>query len=36
MKREQEDSLKPEYLELMRSADCVMFSGGNQSWSQEK
>lgn len=29
--REREDSLKPEYLELMRKADCVMFSGGNQS-----
>jgi cyanophycinase len=29
--REREDSTKPEYLELMRKADCVMFSGGNQS-----
>ncbi|KQC32837.1 cyanophycinase [Nonlabens sp. YIK11] len=29
--REREDSLKPEFLELMRRADCVMFSGGNQS-----
>jgi cyanophycinase len=29
--REREDSSKPEYLELMRKANCVMFSGGNQS-----
>jgi cyanophycinase len=29
--REREDATKPEYLELMRKADCVMFSGGNQS-----
>jgi len=29
--RERDDSLKPENLELMRGADCVMFSGGNQS-----
>ncbi|SCY23349.1 cyanophycinase [Nonlabens sp. Hel1_33_55] len=29
--RDREDSIKPENLELMRRADCVMFSGGNQS-----
>ncbi len=29
--RERADSDKPEYLKLMRTADCVMFSGGNQS-----
>ena len=29
--RQREDSLKPEFLELMQKADCVMFSGGNQS-----
>ncbi|WP_194851011.1 cyanophycinase [Nonlabens antarcticus] len=34
--RERDDSLKPEYLELMRSANCVMFSGGNQSLITQK
>lgn len=29
--RTREDSEKPEYLDLMRNADCVMFSGGDQS-----
>lgn len=29
--RSREDSEKPEYLEVMKKADCVMFSGGDQS-----
>lgn len=29
--RSQDDAEKPEYLELMQKADCVMFSGGDQS-----
>ncbi|QAA82543.1 cyanophycinase [Aequorivita sp. H23M31] len=29
--RSREDAETPEYLELMRKADCVMFSGGDQS-----
>lgn len=34
--RERKDSNKPEYLALMRKADCVMFSGGNQSLITKK
>jgi len=29
--REREDSDNPDYIERMQTADCVMFSGGNQS-----
>lgn len=29
--RSREDAEKPEFLELMKKADCVMFSGGDQS-----
>lgn len=29
--RKREDALKPIYLELLKKADCVMFSGGDQS-----
>lgn len=29
--RSREDSEKPEYIELMRKANCVMFTGGDQS-----
>lgn len=29
--RKKEDAEKPEYIKLMREADCVMFSGGDQS-----
>ncbi|MDP5076548.1 MAG: cyanophycinase, partial [Nonlabens sp.] len=34
--RSREDSDKPEYIEIMRKAHCVMFSGGNQSVITEK
>jgi cyanophycinase len=34
--RTREDSDKPEYIEIMRKAHCVMFSGGNQSVITEK
>jgi cyanophycinase len=34
--RTREDSDKPEYIHIMRKANCVMFSGGNQSVITEK
>ncbi len=34
--RSKQDSDKPEYIDVMRAAHCVMFSGGNQSVITEK
>jgi cyanophycinase len=34
--RTREDSDKPEYIHIMRKANCVMFSGGNQAVITEK